>query len=78
MINKKLLGDKSITEKYDILLGKIDQIFKNKFIIKYFKKLSEDLSIPEKEIVFYFKKNYLAGYNFKKKKFENKILLFSY
>ena len=77
MIIKKLLGDKSVVEKHKILLGKIDKIFKNKFIIRYCKKLSEDLSIPEKEIVFYFKKNYLAAYNFKKEKFENKILIFS-
>ena len=76
MLNKKFLGEKNVSEKSNILLDKINDVFKNKDIIKYCDKLSKASSIPKKEIIFYFKKQYFNSYNFKKYKFDNKIFLF--
>ena len=77
MIKKKIFDSKNISEKSNILLDKINQICKNKNVIKYCKELSEYTSIPEKEIIFYFKKKYFTSYNYKKNQFEKKIFLFS-
>lgn len=77
MIIKKSFGDKNISKKSNILLDEINKIFKNKSLLRYCKELSKDTSIPEKEIIYYFKKKIFYSYNFNKKKFAKKLFLFS-
>ena len=54
----------------------VNQVFKNKAIIDYCRRLSKNISIPEKEIIFYFKKKYFRSYDFQKNKFDKKIYFF--
>ena len=77
LISKKNLKNKNISEKSNILLNKINKIFEKKDIKKYCKELSSNLLIPEKEILFYFKKLYFTSFNFKKNSFRKKISISS-
>ena len=76
-INNKFFETKNISRKSNIILDKTNQICKNKNIIKFCKMVSEHTSIPEKDIIFYFKKKYFNSFNFKKNQFDKKIFLFS-
>ncbi len=77
MIIKKLFEYKNISEKSNILLDEINKSFKNKIVVRYCRELSKDISIPEKEIIFYFKKKIFNSFNIKKNKFTKKLSLFS-
>ena len=74
--NKKILENKNISEKCNILLDQINKLFKNKSIKKSCKELSEHTSIPEKEIIFYVKKKFFHSYDFKKNEFQKKYFCF--
>ena len=52
----------------------INKSFKNKLVMRYCRELSKDISIPEKEIIFYFKKKLFDSYDFKKNRFTKTIL----
>ncbi len=58
-------------------MNKANKVFENKDIKKYCKELSNNLLIPEKEILFYFKKLYFTSFNFKKNSFQKKIFISS-
>ena len=77
MIIKKIFDNKNISEKSNILLDEINKSFKNKLVMRYCRELSKDISIPEKEIIFYFKKKLSNSYDFKKNQFTKTILSFS-
>ena len=77
MIIKKIFDNKNISEKSNIILDEINKSFKNKLVMRYCRELSKDMSIPEKEIIFYFKKKLFDSYDFKKNRFTKTILSFS-
>ena len=74
MIIKKIFDNKNISEKSNIILDEINKSFKNKLVMRYCRELSKDMSIPEKEIIFYFKKKLFDSYDFKKNRFTKTIL----
>ena len=74
---KKNFNNKNILEKSKVLLNETNKVFNSRDFKKYFKDLSNYLSIPEKEIIFYFKKQYFNSFDFRKNIFRKKIFLSS-